>query len=102
MLAFHDETPAVDERNSERMNFRTKPRIKKIIQQAAALSGVDVSVFTMNAAYQSALQTIAAHERTVLQPVDHAAFFAALDNPPEATDRLKAAFERHRTTIDSK
>ena len=102
MLAFHDETQDIDERNTERMNFRTKPRIKKIIQQAAALSGVDDSVFTMNAAYQSALQTIAAHERTALQPVDHAAFFAALDNPPEATDRLKAAFERHRRTIISK
>ncbi len=102
MLAFHDETQAIDERNTERMNFRTKPRIKKIIQQAAALSGVDDSVFTMNAAYQSALQTIAAHERTVLQPVDHAVFFAALDNPPAATERLKAAFERHRTTIISK
>ena len=102
MLAFDDMTQAIDERNTERMNFRTKPRIKKIIQQAAALSGVDDSVFTMSAAYQSALQTIAAHERTVLQPVDHAAFFAALDNPPEATDRLKAAFERHRTTIISK
>jgi uncharacterized protein (DUF1778 family) len=102
MLAFHDETQNIDERNTERMNFRTKPRIKKIIQQAAALSGVDDSVFTMNAAYQSAMQTIAAHERTVLQPVDHAAFFAALDNPPEATDRLKAAFERHRKTIVSR
>lgn len=101
MLAFNDETQNIDERNTERMNFRTKPRIKKIIQQAAALSGVDDSVFTMNAAYQSAMQTIAAHERTVLQPVDHAAFFTALDNPPEATDRLKAAFERHRTTIVS-
>ncbi|NMA98365.1 MAG: DUF1778 domain-containing protein [Phyllobacteriaceae bacterium] len=102
MLAFHDETQGIDERNTERMNFRTKPRIKKAIQQAAALSGVDDSVFTMNAAYQSAMETIAAHERTVLQPVDHAAFFSALDNPPEATDRLKAAFERHRTTTVSK
>lgn len=102
MLAFKDETTLIDERNTERMNFRTKPRIKKTIQQAAALSGVDDSVFVMNAAYQSAMQTIAAHERTVLQPVDHAVFFAALDDPPEATDRLKAAFERHRTTIVSK
>ena len=102
MLAFQDETQLIDERNTERMNFRTKPHIKKTIQQAAALSGVDDSVFTMNAAYQSAMETIVAHERTVLQPVDHAAFFSALDNPPEATDRLKAAFERHRTTIVSK
>lgn len=102
MLSFDDQTQDIDERNTERMNFRTKPRIKKIIQQAAALSGVDDSVFTMNAAYQSALQTIAAHERTVLQAPDQAAFFEALDNPPEPTGRLKAAFERYRATTVSK
>ena len=60
MLAFDDSTKDLNERSSERMNFRTKPRIKQIIQRAAALSGVDDSVFTMNAAYKSALETIAA------------------------------------------
>lgn len=67
------------------MNFRTKPHIKQMIQRAAALSGVDDSVFTMNAAYQTALATIAAHERTVLLPVDHATFFDALDTPQQPT-----------------
>ena len=102
MLAFHDKVAEVEERGSERMNFRTKPRIKKAIQQAAALSGVDDSVFTMNAAYSAAVETIAAHERTVLQPVDHQAFFAALDNPPVPTDKLRSAFRRHRETISSR
>jgi uncharacterized protein (DUF1778 family) len=102
MLAVHDKTSEVDERSSERMNFRTKPRIKQAIQRAAALSGVDDSVFTMNAAYKSAMETIAAHERTMLQPVDHEAFFAALDNPPAPTDKLRAAVTRHRETITSK
>lgn len=102
MMLDFDETSSIDERNTERMNFRTKPRIKQTIQRAAALAGMDDSVFTMNAAYKSALDTIAAHERTVLQPIDHAAFFEALDNPPEPTERLKAAAERHRTTIISK
>ncbi|MEO5598712.1 MAG: DUF1778 domain-containing protein, partial [Novosphingobium sp.] len=39
------------------MSFRTKPRIKETIQKAAALSGVDDSVFTMNAAYKAAMET---------------------------------------------
>ncbi|KFB11143.1 DUF1778 domain-containing protein [Nitratireductor basaltis] len=95
MRMFADATAEIDERASERMNFRTKPRIKHAIQQAAALSGVDDSVFTMNAAYQSALQTIAAHERTTLQVVDHAAFFEALDTPPAPTEKLRAAYKRH-------
>lgn len=102
MLAFRDQVNEVDERSSERMNFRTKPRIKEAIQRAAALSGVDDSVFTMNAAYQSALATIAAHERTVLQPVDHAAFFAVLDAATAPTDKLRAAFGRHAETITSR
>jgi uncharacterized protein (DUF1778 family) len=101
MLGFHDTTRAIDERNEARMNFRTKPRIKTAIQQAAALSGVDDSVFTMNAAYQAALATISAHERTVLQPVDHDAFFSALDTPAAPTDALRSAFRRHGKTVVS-
>lgn len=102
MSVLDDGIESIDELSTERMNFRTKPRIKRIIQQAAALSGVDDSVFTLNAAYQSALETIAAHERTVLQPVDQSAFFAALENPMPPTERLEAAFERHRKTIISR
>jgi uncharacterized protein (DUF1778 family) len=93
---------AVDERNSERMHFRTKPRIKRAIQEAAALSGLDDSTFTMNAAYRSALETIAAHERTMLRPLDHAVFFAALDAPPAPTPRLRAAVEQHDRTVATK
>lgn len=102
MRAFHDTTHDVDQKASERMNFRTKPHIKRAIQQAAALSGVDDSVFTMSAAYASALATIAAHERTILEPVDHAAFFAVLDKPPKPTKKLRDAFARHQTRIASK
>ena len=86
---------ASDERNSERMNFRTKPRIKRAIQRAAALSGLDDSTFTMNAAYRAAIETIDSHERTRLHPADVAAFFEALENPPPPTDALLAAAARY-------
>jgi len=102
MPVFKDMTAEIDEPNDARMGFRTKARIKTAIQRAAALSGVDDSAFTINAAYQSAMMTIAAHERTLLQPADHAAFCAALDNPPEPRDKLKAAFKRHSETVVSK
>lgn len=102
MQALTDTTQQINERNEVRMNFRTKPRIKAVIQKAAALSGMDDSVFTMNAAYQAALTTIAEHERTQLQPVDHAAFFAALDQAAPASPALQAAFERHRSTVVSR
>lgn len=102
MRTFSDTTRDVEQRATERMNFRTKPHIKEAIQQAAALSGVDDSVFTMSAAYASALATIAAHEHTTLEPVDHATFFAALDTPAKATPELREAFRRHQSRIVSK
>lgn len=62
----------------------------------------DDSVFVMNAAYRAAMETIAAHGRTILQPVDHARFCAALDTPPVPTERLPAVFARPRETIVSR
>jgi uncharacterized protein (DUF1778 family) len=102
MPSSQDQATGSGERNSERMNFRTNPRIKETIQRAAALLGVDDSVFTMTAAYRSAQETIAAHERTVLRPVDHAAFFEAIDRQPEPTEALTSAFVRHARTIESR
>lgn len=104
MLGFQDTTRAIDERNDARINIRTKPRIKAAIQQAAAFSGIDDSVFTMNAAYHAALETNAAHERTMLQPVDHDAFFSGT-RYSESTDRrlalsLPSAWRDGRFAVD--
>ena len=51
-----------------------------------------IPFFTMNAAYKAALEIIGAHERTALQPVDHEAFFSALDTPPEPTENVARCF----------
>lgn len=101
MHGFDDTTKDLDERASERMNFRIKPHVKRAIQRAAALSGVDDSVYTMSAAYSSALATIAAHERTTIAPVDNEALFSALDAPPEPTPDLHKAFASHRARVTS-
>lgn len=99
MPAFRAQIDELDKKRSERMNFRTMPHIKSTIQRAAALSGVDVSVFTLSAAYKAALEIIAAQEMTQLQPIDHAAFFTLLDNPPAPTTELKAAFDRYENKL---
>ncbi|MCW6536047.1 DUF1778 domain-containing protein [Sphingomonas lycopersici] len=96
MHAFEDRTAAIAERSTARMNFRTKPHVKEAIQRAAALSGVDDSVFAMNAAYKAALDVIEAQERMVLRGEDAAALLDALDNPPPPTDALRAAFAQYR------
>lgn len=102
MTAAHDTPDAVNEKATTRMYFRAKPSIKTAIQQAAALSGVDASTFAMSAAYHSAMQTIAKHQRTTLEAVDHEAFFSALDNAPAPTDRLRAAFAQRERTSESR
>ena len=85
-----------------RINFRTKPRIKATILGGAALAGLDDSAFVMQAAYQAARAGISAHEHTELQGIDHAAFFAALDQPAPVTPAMKAAFQRHQRTVVSR
>lgn len=95
MKTVDDLVREVDERSEARMHFRTKPRVKDAIHKAAVLSGMDDSAFAMNAAYRAALDTIALHERTLLQSADHDAFFAALETPPEPTESLRQAFRRH-------
>ncbi|KJZ28320.1 hypothetical protein TW83_17930 [Paracoccus sp. S4493] len=99
MRAFVDETTTIDEPSDARMSFRTKKRIKNTIQRAAALSGVDDTTFAVSAAYREAKNTINAHERTVLQPVDHEKFFAALDAPAKPIPALVDAIKRYHTRV---
>ena len=96
MNKFVDVASKVNERASERMSFRTKPRIKETIQHAAAISGVDDSTFAMNAAYKAALEVIESQERTVLRGEDAAAVLDALENPKPPTEALREAFARYR------
>ncbi|MEO5805071.1 DUF1778 domain-containing protein [Devosia sp.] len=52
-------------------------------------------------AIEARIAAAPADDRTVLQPMDHVAVTEALDNPPQANERLKAAFVRHGKTIIS-
>ena len=92
----------VQEQNTKRMNLRVERRIKLAIQRAAALSGMDDSVFAMSAAYKAALETIASHDRTLLAREDYEAFFAALDGNTVPNETLRKSLHRHTTTIDSR
>ena len=92
----------LEERSSERMNFRMRPKVKSAIQRAAALSGMDDSVFAISAAYKAALETIEAHDRTVLMPEDYEAFFAALDGKTKPNAKMSAALKRHAELVDSR
>jgi len=83
------------ETKTVRVEQRIRPSVKARIAQAASLLGVDESTFISSAAYREAEEVISSHQRTVLSPEDTARILAALDNPPEPTPALKAAFRKY-------
>ena len=54
MLSHKDPTRHIEESRTARMEQRTKPHVKKTIQRAAALLGVDETAFLTNSAYERA------------------------------------------------
>lgn len=78
---------------------RPAAHVDAAIEKAAALSGRDAPDFVREAAYRAALATIASHERTTLAPEDRDAFLADLDSPPQPTDALRRAVQRHRREV---
>ena len=99
MLRFTDKTAAIDEPKSARMEQRTKPHVKRGIQVAAALLGVDETAFVTNAAYAQACAVIQDHERTRLTAEDRDVLLAALDTPVRPTKALRDAFDLHRKVV---
>jgi uncharacterized protein (DUF1778 family) len=71
-----------------RMEQRTTPQTKDLIEQAATLLGINPSEFMIAAAVRAARETVTSHERTALTPASHAAFVQALD-ATEPTAKLK-------------
>lgn len=79
---------------TERINLRTTPQAKAIIEQASQMMGVSVSSFMIEQAYQKALELIN-HNQTIALTADewqHA--IELLDNPPKPNDKLQALFDR--------
>jgi len=82
-----------------RLDIRLPVELKAQIETAAQLSGVKVSEFTRRSLTERAEKVIAAHERTLLKPVDHAAFFAAMDTP-KGVPALTEAFSDHNDMVE--
>jgi uncharacterized protein (DUF1778 family) len=70
---------------SVRIEQRTTPQAKELIEQAACLLGINSSEFTVAAATKAARDTLRDYESTALQPSAHAAFMAAM----QATEPTK-------------
>jgi uncharacterized protein (DUF1778 family) len=83
----------------DRIDARLPSETKEIIERAAFLSGVTLSDFVVSRAYEAAVSVVNRHEGWVLNREQSKAFVAALLNPPEPNEALKAAAARYKSVV---
>ncbi len=79
---------------SVRINLRTSPEAKALIERAAALMGTTLSGFMIQNAYEAASRIVADNETLVLSRQAFAAFIKAGEDPSEPNEALRALMAR--------
>ena len=81
---------------TERLEVRTTPAQKRLIERAAELRGTSVTDFVVSNIQAAAAETVKEFESLFLRDEAREAFVRALLNPPEPNEALKAAAARHK------
>jgi uncharacterized protein (DUF1778 family) len=84
------------ETKSERLELRVTPSAKRVIQQAAAVSGLSAA----DLAYEGARRVLTEHEHMELTEADRRVFLRAVLNPPKPSGRLITALKRHGAEVE--
>lgn len=71
-----------------RINLRTSPEVKALIERAAALMGTTVSSYISQTMYETSQRVVAEQDTLTLSDRDRDAFLAALENPAAPTQAL--------------
>lgn len=79
------------ERKSERLELRVAPSVRKLIEQASAISGLAVGALAL----EGARRVLEDHERMRLAGEDREAFLEAVARTPRPKRRLIAALRAH-------
>lgn len=82
--------------NNQRVSARVPSNIYETLAQAAELTGATVNQFIVQSAYQKAQEVIEKERFIRMTTRSASAFFEALDQPPEPTEKLKKAAEAFR------
>lgn len=72
-----------------RINLRTSPEAKALIERAAAIMGSTVSGFMLQNAYEAARRIVADKDTVMLSQEAFEAFVSASEHPAEPTDALR-------------
>ncbi|WP_104992629.1 DUF1778 domain-containing protein [Deinococcus sp. NW-56] len=85
----------------QRLEARIDAEKKETIGAAAAVQGLSLSDFVIQAAYSRALETLEAHRTLRLSTADQQLFMDTLMNPPAPNDALRQAAARSRERFGS-
>lgn len=75
---------------TERIDIRTTPSAKRMLQEAAAIRSKTVSEFLLDSGLTAAAETLADRRLFFLDEAQWSAFLAALDTPYKPKPRLEA------------
>ena len=75
-------------KDSARINLRTSPEAKALIERAAAIMGSTVSGFMLQNAYEAASRIVADKNSIILSQEAFEVFVSACENPPKPTQAL--------------
>lgn len=71
-----------------RINLRTSPEAKALIERAAALMGTTISAFMLQNAYEAARRVVAENDTLTLSQQAFDEFIAACEKPEKPTQAL--------------
>jgi uncharacterized protein (DUF1778 family) len=83
-------------RKTERIEARVSSDFKELVEQAATLSGHNLSSYVLFALNSTARRTLAEHQQTTLTADESRSFVRALLSPPRPNRRLRSAFDTYR------
>lgn len=79
-----------------RIDLRVTAEQKALLEQAASLSGVSLSAYTLLHLLPQAQQDLERQERLMLSNRDRNLFLSALANPPRLQGKLKSAIANYQ------
>ena len=87
-------TPSQTAKNTIELNLTYEQ--KDTLEKAAAIAGLSLTDYVIHQALIAGMEHIASYGKMVLNERDREIFMAALDNPPEPNEALKAAIKEHQ------
>ena len=87
-------------RQDQRMSARMPIHVYEVLGQAAELTGATLNQFVVQSALEKAEEVIERERFIRISGRSAAAFFEAVENPPEPTQRLKKAISAYKESFD--